>query len=76
MGLIEREEFEITEDIIKLSKILSIELKLKIFGFDLVKPIDRDKLYIIDLNDFPSFKGIPNIENTLSKFIKDYILAL
>lgn len=76
VGLIEREEFEITEDIIKLSKILSIELKLKIFGFDLVKPIDQDKMYLIDLNDFPSFKGIPNIENTLSKFIKDYILAL
>ena len=76
VGLIEREEFEITEDIIKLSKILSMELKLKIFGFDLVKPIDQDKLYLIDLNDFPSFKGIPNIENTLSKFITDYILAL
>jgi len=76
VGLIEREEFEITEDIIKLSKILSMELKLKIFGFDLVKPIDQDKMYLIDLNDFPSFKGIPNIENTLSKFIRDYILAL
>jgi len=76
VGLIEREEFEITEDIIKLSKILSVELGLKIFGFDLVKPIDQDKMYLIDLNDFPSFKGIPNIENTLSKFIKDYILAL
>jgi glutathione synthase/RimK-type ligase-like ATP-grasp enzyme len=74
--LIEREEFKITEDIIKLSRILSMELKLKIFGFDLVKPIDQDKLYLIDLNDFPSFKGIPNIENTLSKFIKDYVLAL
>ncbi len=76
VGLIEREEFEITEDIIKLSKILSMELKLKIFGFDLVKPIDQDKLYLIDLNDFPSFKGIPKIENVLSKFIKDYVIAL
>ena len=76
VGLIEREEFEITEDIIKLSKILSMELKLKIFGFDLVKPIDQEKLYLIDLNDFPSFKGIPNIENALSKFIEDYVLAL
>ena len=76
VGLIEREEFEITEDIIKLSKILSMELKLKIFGFDFVKPIDQEKLYLIDLNDFPSFKGIPNIENTLSRFIEDYVLAL
>ena len=76
VGSIEREKFEITEDIIKLSKILSMELKLKIFGFDFVKPIDQEKLYLIDLNDFPSFKGIPNIENTLSKFIEDYVLAL
>ncbi|MFX0082314.1 MAG: RimK family alpha-L-glutamate ligase [Candidatus Hodarchaeota archaeon] len=76
VDLIEREEFKITEHIRNLSKILSRELKLKIFGFDLVKPVDQDKLYLIDLNDFPSFKGVPNIENTLSKFIKDYILAL
>ncbi len=76
VGSIEREKFEITEDIIKLSKILSMELKLKIFGFDFVKPIDQEKLYLIDLNDFPSFKGIPNIENTLSRFIEDYVLAL
>jgi glutathione synthase/RimK-type ligase-like ATP-grasp enzyme len=76
VGLIKREEFEITEDIRKLSKILSRELKLKIFGFDLVKPVDQDKLYLIDLNDFPSFKGIPSIEKTLTKFIKDYILTL
>ena len=76
VNLIEREEFEITEDIVKLSQILSKELNLKIFGFDLVKPISQDKLYLIDLNDFPSFKGIPNIENVLSKFIKDYVLAL
>ena len=76
VGSIEREKFEITEDIIKLSKILSMELKLKIFGFDFVKPIDQEKLYLIDLNDFPSFKGIPNIEKALSKFIEDYVLAL
>ena len=76
VSLIEREEFEITEDIIKLSKILSKELNLKIFGFDLVQPIDQDKFYLIDLNDFPSFKGIPNIENELKDYIKNYVLTL
>ena len=76
VSLIEREEFEITEEIIKLSEILSIELKLKIFGFDLVRPINQDKFYLIDLNDFPSFKGIPNIENELKNFIKNYVLNL
>ncbi|MFW9939976.1 MAG: RimK family alpha-L-glutamate ligase [Candidatus Thorarchaeota archaeon] len=76
VGLIERKEFEITEEIRILSKILSMELKLKIFGFDLVKPVNQNKYYLIDLNDFPSFKGIPNIEHTLSNFIRDYVLDL
>ncbi|MFX1573932.1 MAG: RimK family alpha-L-glutamate ligase [Promethearchaeota archaeon] len=75
VGLIEREEFEISEDIKELSKILSKELNLKIFGFDLVRPLDQDKYYLIDLNDFPSFKGIPNIEYALQEFIMNYILT-
>ena len=76
VGLIEREEFEITKDILSLSRILSNELNLKIFGFDLVKPIDNDKYYLIDLNDFPSFKGIPMAELELKNFIEGYVLNL
>jgi len=76
VGLIEREEFEITKDILSLSRILSKELNLKIFGFDLVKPIDNDKYYLIDLNDFPSFKGIPMAELELKNFIEGYVLNL
>ena len=71
-----REDFEITDEIFKLSKILSKELNLKIFGFDLVKPVDDDRFYLIDLNDFPSFKGIPNVESELQAFIEDYINKL
>ncbi|MFX0035381.1 MAG: RimK family alpha-L-glutamate ligase [Candidatus Hermodarchaeota archaeon] len=74
VDLIEREQFKITKEIINLSRILSKELKLKIFGFDLVQPINNDKLYIIDLNDFPSFKGIPNIEKELTEYLKNYVL--
>ncbi|MFW9989238.1 MAG: RimK family alpha-L-glutamate ligase [Candidatus Odinarchaeota archaeon] len=73
VSLIEREEFEVTEDIKRLSKILSEELNLKIFGFDLVKPIDLNKYYFIDLNDFPSFKGIPNADLELKKIIENFI---
>ncbi|KKK82457.1 hypothetical protein LCGC14_2803180, partial [marine sediment metagenome] len=64
--------------IIQLSKILSHGLNLKIFGFDLIQPINQnnDKLYLVDLNDFPSFKGIPNIVDDLKNFIKNYVLAL
>lgn len=74
VNLIEREEFDITDEIYKLSKILSTELNLKIFGFDLVQPIEKDIFYLIDLNDFPSFKGIPNIENELTNCLKNYAL--
>jgi glutathione synthase/RimK-type ligase-like ATP-grasp enzyme len=76
VNLIEREKFEITKDIIKLSEFLSTELNLKIFGFDLVRPVDQDLYYLIDLNDFPSFKGIPNIENVFVSFIKNYVSNL
>jgi glutathione synthase/RimK-type ligase-like ATP-grasp enzyme len=76
VSLIEREEFEITADIKRLSNIISKELNLKIFGFDLVRPIDQDKFYLIDLNDFPSFRGIINIENELKFFIENYALTL
>ncbi|MFW9826805.1 MAG: RimK family alpha-L-glutamate ligase [Candidatus Thorarchaeota archaeon] len=74
--LLEREDFKISEDIRKLSEILSKELNLKIFGFDLVKSIDKEFLYLIDLNDFPSFKGIKNVENDLADYIKNYISAI
>ena len=76
VGLIERETFEITEDIIRLSRILSKELNLQIFGFDLVQPVDSDRFYFIDLNDFPSFKGIPDVELVLKNFIENYIFNL
>ncbi|MFX1420063.1 MAG: RimK family alpha-L-glutamate ligase [Promethearchaeota archaeon] len=75
VDLLERESFKITKEIKILSKILSNELKLRIFGYDLVKPIDKDKYYLIDLNDFPSFKGIPNVDNVLRDYIKNYVLT-
>jgi glutathione synthase/RimK-type ligase-like ATP-grasp enzyme len=70
---IEREEFEVSEEIKMLANILSKELDLKIFGFDLIKPIDKDQYYLIDLNDFPGFKGIKNAEEILSDYLLDYI---
>jgi glutathione synthase/RimK-type ligase-like ATP-grasp enzyme len=73
VSLIERKRFEVTENIRLLSEILSKELNLRIFGFDLVKPLDHDILYLIDLNDFPSFQGIEKIEDELTSYLKNYI---
>ncbi|MFX1320066.1 MAG: RimK family alpha-L-glutamate ligase [Promethearchaeota archaeon] len=70
---LKRKQFKISDDIRILAEILSKELNLKIFGFDLIKPINLEKYYIIDLNDFPSFKGIQNVENTIVAYIKNYL---
>jgi len=69
---IERETFEVPESMKTLARILSKDLNLKIFGFDLVKPIHKEEYYLVDLNDFPGLRGIKNIKNILS----DYILSL
>ena len=68
-----RERFDVTIDMQNLAKILAKELNLKIFGFDLVKPLNQDKYYLIDLNDFPGFRGIKDIENVLADFLITYI---
>ena len=70
---IKRKEFKISEEIRGLAEILSKELNLKIFGFDLIKLTDKDRFYLIDLNDFPGFIGIKNIENTLSSYLEEFI---
>jgi glutathione synthase/RimK-type ligase-like ATP-grasp enzyme len=73
---IERETFELTSEIKKLAQILSKELDLDIFGFDLLKPIDKEGYYLIDLNDFPGFQDIENADETISNFIENYLNSL
>jgi glutathione synthase/RimK-type ligase-like ATP-grasp enzyme len=73
---IDRQEFKITESIKKLAKILAKGLNLKIFGFDLIKPLKKRKYYLVDLNDFPGFKGIPNIEDVIVDYLNDYISSI
>jgi len=70
---IEREEFEISKEIRNLANILGEKLKLKIFGFDLVKPLNQNEFYLIDLNDFPGLRGIKNIDKILADFLKEII---
>ena len=68
-----RSEFKITDEIKLLTKILAEGLDLKIFGFDLIKSLDDARYYLVDLNDFPGFQGIPKIENVLANYLLDYI---
>ena len=71
---IQRSEFKPSVDMISLAKILAKELELKIFGFDLIKPLkSSDRYYLIDLNDFPGFKGIKNASKILADYLLKYI---
>ena len=65
-----REKFKITKNMKILAKILAKELKLHIFGFDLIKPIKEDGYYLVDLNDFPGFRGIDKIEEEIIDYFK------
>ncbi|NVM18124.1 MAG: hypothetical protein HWN80_10430 [Candidatus Lokiarchaeota archaeon] len=71
-----RKEFKISEEIRVLAEILSEDLNLKIFGFDLIKLTDKNRFYLIDLNDFPGFRGIKNVENALSSYLIEFIRSL
>jgi glutathione synthase/RimK-type ligase-like ATP-grasp enzyme len=73
VNTIKRKEFKISEEIREFAEILSKELNLKIFGFDLIKLTDKDRFYLIDLNDFPGFRGIKNVEDALSSYLEEYI---
>jgi glutathione synthase/RimK-type ligase-like ATP-grasp enzyme len=72
---IDRETIEVSEDMKKLAQIISKELNLKIFGVDLIKPIDKDEFYLIDLNEFPGLRGIKNIEAILADFIINTVIS-
>ena len=66
---ISREEFEVSKEMKTLAGILSRDLKLKIFGFDLIKSVKDNKYYLVDLNDFPGLRGIAGIDAILADFI-------
>jgi len=66
---IETKPYEISKSVRDLALLLSKELGLKLFGFDLIKANDEDKYYLIDLNDFPGFRGVNNASNLIFEFI-------
>ena len=73
VNTIKRAQFNVSQEMKDLAMILSKELKLKIFGFDLVKLPDKDHYFLIDLNDFPGFRGINGIEEVFIDFFKSLL---
>lgn len=55
------------EDFMKMSKIIRKDLKMELIGFDIL--IDKDNHYwIVDLNYFPGFHNVENIEQKFLDF--------
>ena len=73
VNTIKRAEIYVSPEIRELAMILSAELNLKIFGFDLIKKPDKDRYFLIDLNDFPGFRGINGIEDVFIDFFKSFL---
>ena len=73
VNTIKRAQFKVSKEMKDLAMILSKELKLKIFGFDLIKLTNKDHYFLIDLNDFPGFRGINGIEDVFIDFFKSFL---
>ena len=70
---IEKFDYTVSDKVKMIAKILAKELNLKLFGFDLIKSANQDKYYLIDVNDFPGFRGVKNIVNILVDFFKNLL---
>ncbi|MBN1215941.1 MAG: hypothetical protein JXA99_10950 [Candidatus Lokiarchaeota archaeon] len=70
---IERKYFKVNNEIKNLVKIISKKINLKIYGFDLLKSINGNCYYLIDLNEFPGFKGIKNNDLIIANYIINYL---
>jgi glutathione synthase/RimK-type ligase-like ATP-grasp enzyme len=70
---IETSPYEISKTIKDLALLLSKELDLNLFGFDLIKSKKDDKYYLIDLNDFPGFRGVKNASLKIFNYIMNML---
>ncbi|MBY9007972.1 MAG: hypothetical protein KGD63_14620 [Candidatus Lokiarchaeota archaeon] len=73
---IERKNFKIDNEIRKLANVISNKLNLEIYGMDLLKSVNDDKYYLIDLNEFPGFKGIKNNDLIIADYIIEYMKTI
>ncbi|MHA1805647.1 MAG: ATP-grasp domain-containing protein [Promethearchaeota archaeon] len=71
---LKREPYSVPSKIKEFAKILGKELNLKLFGFDLVQK-GKGEYYLLDLNEFPGFKGIQNVSTKLISFFKNLFFS-
>eukprot|EP01080_Neovahlkampfia_damariscottae_P009896 gene9896-2218_t len=70
---IDKKEEDIDKEKIKeISKILKKEFKLNLFGFDILIEKETNDYFLIDLNHFPGYKNIKNLNEIFLNFLRTY----
>ena len=59
----------------QVAQSIQSKVGLTVFGFDLIKPITDSAVpfLLIDVNAFPSFKGVPEAACALRKYLKQLV---
>jgi glutathione synthase/RimK-type ligase-like ATP-grasp enzyme len=70
---LEREQYDPPSELIELSHILRKELNLNFFGFDLLKSKNDGLYYLVDVNDFPGFRGIKGAGKIMTDYVQNYL---
>ena len=52
------------------------KLGLRLFGFDLLVCARTDKMYIVDVNYFPSYSGVEGFNKMLSLLIRKVAVSV
>eukprot|EP00002_Diphylleia_rotans_P038648 TRINITY_DN8827_c0_g1_i2.p1 TRINITY_DN8827_c0_g1~~TRINITY_DN8827_c0_g1_i2.p1 ORF type:complete len:323 (-),score=54.34 TRINITY_DN8827_c0_g1_i2:37-1005(-) len=52
-----------------LSNAIQKHTSMSIFGYDCIYDFAKNRIYIVDLNYFPSFNGVPERENRLTEWL-------
>ena len=42
-------------------------MNINLYGMDIIKKTDSKEIFIIDLNNFPSFKGVKELPELMTK---------
>jgi hypothetical protein len=54
----------------RCARVIRKATDLSLFGFDLIAPTDGDGFILVDVNAFPSFKGVEGAADALREFVQ------
>jgi ribosomal protein S6--L-glutamate ligase len=65
------EAFELTPSMLEISDRCGEAFGIDLYGLDIV--ISQGREYVVDINTFPGFKGVPDAGLRLAEYISDYL---